>query len=150
MIDKINHQIFTLFNIGYLPASGTFGSLFTVLLYCMIIPFIHIFYLIMILLIITLYSWVYLDKNLKNYKNKDPKEIVIDEFIGQMIPLTICGSNLLLILTSFVLFRFFDITKIYPASIFDQKIKGSLGIIGDDIIAGIYSLIIVYFIKINL
>jgi len=150
MIDKINHQIFTLFNIGYLPASGTFGSLFTVLLYCMIIPFIHIFYLIMILLIITLYSWVYLDKNLKNYKNKDPKEIVIDEFIGQMIPLTICGSNLLLILTSFVLFRFFDITKIYPASIFDQKIKGSLGIIGDDIIAGIYSLVIVYFLKINL
>ena len=102
------------------------------------------------LLIITLYSWVYLDKNLKNYKNKDPKEIVIDEFIGQMIPLTICGSNLLLILTSFVLFRFFDITKIYPASIFDQKIKGSLGIIGDDIIAGIYSLVIVYFLKINL
>ena len=150
MIDKINHQIFTLFNIGYLPASGTFGSLFTVLLYCMIIPFIHIFYLIMILFIITLYSWVYLDKNLKNYKNKDPKEIVIDEFIGQMIPLTICGSNLLLILTSFVLFRFFDITKIYPASIFDQKIKGSLGIIGDDIIAGIYSLVIVYFLKINL
>lgn len=150
MIDKINHQIFTLFNIGYLPASGTFGSLFTVLLYCMIIPFIHIFYLIMILLIITLYSWVYLDKNLKNYKNEDPKEIVIDEFIGQMIPLTICGSNLLLILTSFVLFRFFDITKIYPASIFDQKIKGSLGIIGDDIIAGIYSLVIVYFLKINL
>ena len=150
MIDKINHQIFTLFNIGYLPASGTFGSLFTVILYCMIIPFIHIFYLIMILLIITLYSWVYLDKNLKNYKNKDPKEIVIDEFIGQMIPLTICGSNLLLILTSFVLFRFFDITKIYPASIFDQKIKGSLGIIGDDIIAGIYSLVIVYFLKINL
>ena len=150
MIDKINHQIFTLFNIGYLPASGTFGSLFTVLLYCMIIPFIHIFYLIMILLIITLYSWVYLDKNLKNYKNKDPKEIVIDEFIGQMIPLTICGSNLLLILTSFVLFRFFDITKIYPASIFDQKIKGSLGIIGDDIIAGIYSLVIVHFLKINL
>ena len=150
MIDKINHQIFTLFNIGYLPASGTFGSLFTVLLYCMIIPFIHIFYLIMILLIITLYSWVYLDKNLINYKNKDPKEIVIDEFIGQMIPLTICGSNLLLILTSFVLFRFFDITKIYPASIFDQKIKGSLGIIGDDIIAGIYSLVIVYFLKINL
>ena len=150
MIDKINHQIFTLFNIGYLPASGTFGSLFTVLLYCMIIPFVHIFYLIMILLIITLYSWVYLDKNLKNYKNKDPKEIVIDEFIGQMIPLTICGSNLLLILTSFVLFRFFDITKIYPASIFDQKIKGSLGIIGDDIIAGIYSLVIVYFLKINL
>ena len=150
MIDKINHQIFTLFKIGYLPASGTFGSVFTVLLYYIIVPFVHIFFLIMILLIVTLYSLIYLDKNLKNYKNKDPKEIVIDEFIGQMIPLTICGSNLLLILTSFVLFRFFDITKIYPASIFDQKIKGSLGIIGDDIIAGIYSLVIVYFLKINL
>ena len=150
MIDKINHQVFTLFKIGYLPASGTFGSIFTILLYYMIIPFVNIFSLVMILLIITLYSWIYLDKNLKNYKNNDPKEIVIDEFIGQMIPLTICGSNLLLILVSFVLFRFFDITKIYPASIFDQKIKGSLGIIGDDIIAGIYSLVIVYFLKINL
>ena len=80
-------------------------------------------------------------------ENKDPKEIVIDEFIGQSIPLLICGNDIILILISFVVFRIFDIFKIFPANIFDKKINGSIGIIGDDIIAGLYTLLIIYLIK---
>ena len=75
---------------------------------------------------------------------------MIDEYIGQMIPLIACGNNIYLILVAFISFRFFDITKIYPANIFDKKIEGPLGIIGDDIIAGIYSLMIIFIIKYNL
>ena len=93
---------------------------------------------------------IFFTKILSNFSKDDPKEIVIDEFIGQLIPLIICDGNLLLILLSFISFRFFDILKIYPANIFDKKIKGPIGIIGDDIIAGIYSFIIIYVIKLYL
>ena len=49
---------------------------------------------------------------------------------------------------SFLIFRFFDISKIFPANIFDKKLDGAIGVIGDDIVAGIYAFIIIYFIKI--
>lgn len=150
MISKINYQIFTLFYIGKLPASGTFASAFTAIFYYF---FYHQFtnlFIISSLIIIFLYSIFFLNKTLNNFKKKDPKEIVIDEFIGQLIPLLICDGDLILISLSFFLFRFFDISKIYPASYFDKKIEGPIGIIGDDIVAGLYSLLIVYCIKLYL
>jgi len=150
MLNKINYQFFSLFNIGKLPASGTFGSLFTVIFYYLIQSHISIFIHVLIIVLTTFYSLHFLKETLKSFKSKDPKEIVIDEFIGQLIPLMICGNNLILIFFSFIIFRIFDITKLFPANIFDKKIKGALGIIGDDIIAGIYSLIVIYFIKLNL
>ena len=150
MLNKINYQFFCLFNIGKLPASGTFGSLFTIIFYYLIQSHISIFIHVLIIVLATFYSLHFLNETLKSFKSKDPKEIVIDEFIGQLIPLMICGNNLILIFLSFIIFRIFDITKLFPANIFDKKIKGTLGIIGDDIIAGIYSLIVIYFIKLNL
>ena len=150
MLDKVNYQIFTLFNIGKLPISGTFGSLFTVFFYVLISKFVNTYALILIIISTTLYSLFFLKQTLKKFKNNDPKEIVIDEFIGQLIPLVICNQDYLLIFISFLSFRFFDITKIYPAIIFDKKIKGPLGILGDDIVAGLYSLITVYILKLNL
>ena len=150
MLNKINYQFFSLFNIGKLPASGTFGSLFTIFFYYLIQSHIGIFIHVLIIVLATFYSLHFLNETLKSFKSKDPKEIVIDEFIGQLIPLMVCGNNLILIFLSFIIFRIFDISKLFPANIFDKKIKGALGIIGDDIIAGIYSLIVVYFIKLNL
>jgi phosphatidylglycerophosphatase A len=91
------------------------------------------------------YTLFFLEKILKkSFTSSDPKEIVIDEFIGQSIPLIICGNNIFLIILSFLLFRLFDITKPWPASYFDLKIKNSIGVIMDDVIAGIYALLIVY------
>ena len=150
MLNKLNYQFFSLFDIGKLPASGTFGSLFTVIFYYAIQSYINTFVHVLIIVFTTFYSLYFLKETLKSFKSKDPKEIVIDEFIGQLIPLIICGDDLVLIFFSFIIFRIFDITKIFPANIFDKKIKGSLGILGDDIIAGIYSLVVVYFLKINL
>lgn len=97
---------------------------------------------------IFIYSLFFLKTILKNFKNDDPKEIVIDEYIGQSIPLLICDGNLILILISFFSFRFFDIFKIFPANYFDKNIKGIIGIIGDDIIAGLYCFILIYFLNI--
>ena len=150
MIEKFNKNLFTLFGIGKLPASGTFGSFFTLLIYFILQKYFNNLTIIILLISVTLYSLIFLNKTIKNFKQKDPKEIVIDEYIGQMIPLIVCGNNIYLILVAFISFRFFDITKIYPANIFDKKIEGPLGVIGDDIIAGIYSLIIIFIIKYNL
>ena len=150
MIEKFNKNLFTLFGIGKLPASGTFGSFFTLLVYFILQKYFNNLTIIILLIFVTLYSLIFLNKTIKNFKQKDPKEIVIDEYIGQMIPLIACGNNIYLILVAFISFRFFDITKIYPANIFDKKIEGPLGIIGDDIIAGIYSLMIIFIIKYNL
>ena len=150
MIEKFNKNLFTLFGIGKLPASGTFGSFFTLLIYFILQKCFNNLAIIILLIFVTLYSLIFLNKTIKNFKQKDPKEIVIDEYIGQMIPLIACGNNIYLILVAFISFRFFDITKIYPANIFDKKIEGPLGVIGDDIIAGIYSLMIIFIIKYNL
>ena len=150
MVEKFNKNLFTLFGIGKLPASGTFGSFLTLLIYFILQKYFNNLTIIMLLIFVTLYSLIFLNKTIKNFKQKDPKEIVIDEYIGQMIPLIACGNNIYLILVAFISFRFFDITKIYPANIFDKKIEGPLGVIGDDIISGIYSLIIIFIIKYNL
>ena len=150
MIEKFNKNLFTLFGIGKLPASGTFGSFFTLLIYFILQKYFNNLIIIILLIFVALYSLIFLNKTIKNFKQKDPKEIVIDEYIGQMIPLIVCGNNIYLILVAFISFRFFDITKIYPANIFDKKIEGPLGVIGDDIIAGIYSLMIIFIIKYNL
>jgi len=150
MIEKFNKNLFTLFGIGKLPASGTFSSFFTLFFYFILQKYFNNLTIIILLIFVTLYSLIFLNKTIKNFKQKDPKEIVIDEYIGQMIPLIACGNNIYLILVAFISFRFFDITKIYPANIFDKKIEGPLGVIGDDIIAGIYSLMIIFIIKYNL
>ena len=105
----------------------------------------------------------------KIYKKEDSKEIVIDEFIGQSIPLlAISTSNELSIklitfldnissqlsfnwfgiwiLISFILFRFFDILKPFPINLIDKKIKNSFGVILDDVVAGIFATISLYII----
>ncbi len=148
MLYKFNNCIFTLFNIGKLPASGTFGSLFTVIVYLFVYNFFSNLLFLFMLCFIFIYSLFFLKTILKNFKNDDPKEIVIDEYIGQSIPLLICDGNLILILISFFSFRFFDIFKIFPANYFDKNIKGIIGIIGDDIIAGLYCFILIYFLNI--
>lgn len=68
---------------------------------------------------------------------KDPGQIVIDETAGQAITLLAAGTNLYLYAIGFVLFRLFDISKPWPVSWADTKVKGGLGIMLDDILAGI-------------
>ena len=82
------------------------------------------------------------------FENEDPSFVVIDEFFGMWISLLLF-DEIILILISFFLFRFFDITKFLGINKI-EKLNGSLGIMLDDIVAGIYTLIIVFFIKIFL
>ena len=139
----------TLFGIGFIPlAPGTFGSLFAILIWYVFIDLFSIFYFIVLLLFVLSVSFYFTDIYLDNYKKKDPSEVIVDEFIGQSIPLLfIVNFNIYEVLIAFVTFRFFDIYKIYPINKMEH-LKGSYGVILDDIVAGIYSLIILMLYKI--
>ena len=92
---------------------------------------------------------------IKDLTNKDPKEVVIDEFIGQSIPIClyeIAHSDpasspkvLTFYFIMFILFRIFDIAKPYPVSYYDKNFKNSFGVIMDDVCAGLYVVAILVF-----
>ena len=138
----------SIFGIGFIPyASGTLGSLFTIIIWYILLNYnIYAFYILFIIIFIISFKItdVYLNKN----SELDPPEVVIDEFIGQSIPLLfIFEFDIYEILLAFSAFRFFDIYKIYPINK-AEKMSGSYGIIMDDVIAGIYTLIVIMLYKI--
>ena len=170
MIKKFGLPILTLFGVGYFKyAPGTAASFITCLIYFILTESafslgINKFYIVVFLFFVLFYSIIFIDKLSPVFKKKDPREIVIDEFIGQCIPLvsilfrpdgfipnccykgTIEEASVIWILLSFILFRFFDILKPFPINIVDKKMKNGVGVMLDDIIAGIYSTIVIYII----
>jgi phosphatidylglycerophosphatase A len=141
---------------------GTFGSLATLFILYFFFHVINISSnLILVgLVIIFILSFSAIAGHIKNSKNKDPSEIIIDEFIGQSIPIylyeishgTEKSPNEAIIFygVCFVLFRYFDIMKPFPVSFFDKNFKNSFGVIMDDVCAGLYvvlSLICFMFLK---
>ena len=129
---------------------GTFGSLATaIILYI----FFHILNipsnLILIgLMVIFIFSFLAVATHIKDNENKDPKEVIIDEFIGQSIPIYLyeishgteksADEAIIFYTVCFVLFRFFDIAKPFPVNYFDKNFKNSFGVIMDDVCAGFY------------
>ena len=133
-------------------APGTVASFVTCIIYiCFYTAQVKILFLILSVALIYVFS-VYIIDNSKNlFPEIDAKEIVIDEFIGQSIPIltiySLVEKNnfthfILLTLISFILFRVFDIFKPYPINKIDQKMKNGFGVILDDVVAGIYSVIV--------
>jgi phosphatidylglycerophosphatase A len=151
MTKTLNYLFVTCFGIGSLRyAPGTITSFVTTififsLFHIINLPNIIIF---IMLLLIFVYSFYVVNEYIKDSTNKDPKEVVIDEFIGQSIPIYLYeithGSiknsqeTVLIYLYIFILFRYFDIKKPFPVSYFDKKFKNSFGVIFDDVVAGLY------------
>ena len=151
MIKNINFLLVTFFGIGTIRyAPGTVTSLITTIF---LFSSFHILNLsntlILIVLIVTfLYAFLAVAKYIEEETNKDPKEVVIDEVIGQSIPIYLYevahGATkdpkeaILFYVYIFILFRFFDIKKPFPINFFDKKFKNSFGVIIDDVIAGFY------------
>ena len=134
-----------MFGIGFLPLPGTIASLITIIIYYLFYNYLNTIFFIFFIILVLFYSFYFLNKTLnQSFSSSDPKEIVVDELIGQSIPLLICENDFFLIMLSFLLFRLFDISKPWPASYFDLKIKNATGVIMDDIIAGIYTFLIIY------
>ena len=78
---------------------------------------------------------------------EDPGEVVIDEVAGQWLTLVVVPPDFLLYAAGFVLFRVFDIWKPWPVSWADRNLKGGLGIMADDILAGVYAAVILLALK---
>ena len=128
-------------------APGTIASLFTCIIFFYLNTYFQIEIIILIFFIVFFISLLSIQNYLKFYGNKDHQSIVIDEFLGQYvalfsIPLFDLENNIVNIIIIFLLFRFFDISKIGLRSI--EKIPGTFGILFDDIIGGIYTIPIIY------
>ena len=140
-----------MFGLGKLPKiPGTFGSLATIFILYILFHKVDLSsnLILIILIIIFICSFLAVASYIKDNENKDPKEVIIDEFIGQSIPIylyeishgTVKSADEAIIFYSlcFVLFRFFDIVKPFPVSFFDKNFKNSFGVIMDDVCAGFY------------
>ena len=150
--------MFGLGNSRYAP--GTVASFVTCLIYITLFNYkVNILILIGLVSLIFLYSIFILDELKNSFSEIDAKEIVIDEFVGQSIPLLsiynlVLFNNInnfiLYAFSTFFLFRLFDIFKPYPINIIDKKIKNGFGVMLDDVLAGIYSVIVFFLIFIGL
>ena len=151
MINKINFLFVTLFGIGKIKKiPGSLASLVTTLFLFFLFHILNISpNIVLISVIIIFFISLYAVKIfIKDLDNKDPKEIVIDEFIGQSIPLCLyevahnvpkeTGEILKFYFIMFILFRIFDITKPFPVSYYEKNFKNSFGVIMDDVCAGLY------------
>ena len=151
MIKIFNYLFVTCFGIGsFRYAPGTVTSLITTVFLFSLFHIINLSsnIILIILLLIFIYSFYAVSNYIKGNDNKDPKEVVIDEFIGQSIPIYIYEVShgtikdpqeaVLFYLYIFILFRYFDIKKPFPVNFFDKKFKNSFGVIFDDVIAGLY------------
>ena len=151
MIKNLNYLFVTFFGIGTIRyAPGTITSLVTTVLLFSLFHVINLpnNIILIFLILIFLYSFYAIDDYIKKNKDKDPKEVVIDEVIGQAIPIYLYEiahgtvkspqETILFYIYIFILFRFFDIKKPFPVNFFDEKFKNSFGVLFDDIIAGLY------------
>ena len=138
----------TCFYIGKFPvAPGTLGSALAILIWYFLSSLGNIVLLSFFILYLIL-SYKFIDLYLKKSNTEDPSEVISDEVIGQMIPLFIITSvsDHYLILVAFISFRIFDIYKIYPVNK-AEELNGASGVIMDDVVAGIYALIVVFIFK---
>ena len=152
--------MFGLGKIRFIP--GTLGSLVTVIILYFFFNILNISsnIILIFLLLVFFYSFYAISNYIENNENKDPGEIIIDEFLGQSIPIFMYeiyhgttkenNETLIYYLIFFILFRYFDIIKPFPVNYFDKNFKNSFGVVMDDICAGfcvVLSMIVFIIIK---
>ena len=137
------------FGIGLLPiAPGTFGSILGMVLFLGLAHlYLPMFWLSLIILIFYCVSYLAVQSTLKIIKRSDPGEIVIDEVLGMMLVMMTIPLELKWIFLAFILFRIFDIFMPWPINQVDSKLKNALGVMLDDFIASLYSVILILAIK---
>ena len=185
-LDKIAEFIVTVCYVGKIKiAPGTFGSLVAFPI-CYIImdfslknqvvfyisgynpheqQFLSVFFIEMLVASILLFIGIYFTKiYIKNTEEQDPKEVVIDEVVGQMLAIILTSFSVIFVYSSalpqkidatyidfiflflmpFVLFRGFDILKPWPINWLDSNIKGALGVMVDDVAAALFAVVCQY------
>ena len=150
---KLTNLFVSLFYSGYIKTlpSGTFGSFISILILFPLIEFniISLELFILGFIVIFLLS-LYFIKVFSSYtQSHDSKIIVIDEFLGIYLILIFYDqiqiiNTYISVFLIFILFRFFDIVKIFPANIIDKNLNNALGVILDDLVAALYTIISLY------
>ena len=151
MINNFHFLFVSLFGIGKISKiPGSIASLVTTIFLFFLFHILNISpNIILVCIVIIFFFSIYsISVFIKNLDDKDPKIIVIDEFIGQSIPICLyeiahettneTGQVLTFYFIMFILFRIFDITKPYPVSYYDKNFKNSFGVVMDDVCAGLY------------
>ena len=151
MFKTINYLFVTCFGIGsFRFAPGTITSLVTTIFLYSLFHIVNLSssIILLILFLVFIYSFYAVSEYIKFNENKDPKEIVIDEFIGQSIPICLyeiahqevknTNEVLTFYFIMFILFRIFDILKPYPVNYYDKNFKNGFGVVMDDVCAGLY------------
>ncbi|MFL2753646.1 MAG: phosphatidylglycerophosphatase A [Gammaproteobacteria bacterium] len=149
-LQRPSHLLATLFGVGLLPfAPGTWGSIAGLLVYMYLVVYLSLGAqtIISLTAVIAVFSiWIchLATKDLER-ADRDQKSIVIDELAGLWIALLPIAGLLMIkeVLVygflAFVLFRIFDIWKPFPISLIDKNMKNGLGVVLDDLIAGVYA-----------
>ncbi|MFW7381817.1 MAG: phosphatidylglycerophosphatase A [Oligoflexus sp.] len=141
----------TAYPLGFIPkAPGTWGSLPGLLLgwgiYQLSLSFAEVWLqyslAIVVLLLMTLGAYWIIAQTEKEWQSHDDKRIVIDEVVGQAIPIAFLGSNIYWMIMGFLLFRFFDILKPGPIGWADRNLPGAWGTLIDDVMAGAAALLV--------
>lgn len=138
----LSYLISTFFYLGKLPkAPGTWGSLGALLVWSFIPE--SLFFRFILLSLTLIIGFIACENTLKESDDPDPSFIVIDEVVGLWITLLFVPKTIFLFTLGFLLFRLFDILK--PSFIYSvQFLKGSWGILLDDILAGVLSLLVLW------
>lgn len=148
MLDKIYKLIGSGFYSGYFPfASGTAGSLVAMLFY--LIPEFSNPDIVITAIIISFFIGVYLGDYFEKIYGKDPNEFTLDEFVGTWLTFLLVPKTTPFLIGGFIIWRFFDIIKPFPANKM-ESLKGGWGIMLDDVVSGMYSLLIIYIFKVIL
>ena len=153
-MNKIISIFPTLFGIGYSPiAPGTIGSIFSIVFLYFLIKFVSYSFLVIVFLIIFFTSLKLIEKYSILLKSHDSSTIVIDEFLGIFLIILFYdylkfSNDFIMFLFILILFRFFDILKVFPINWVDKNIKNSFGVVLDDLLAGVYSIIVLYSINV--
>jgi len=143
---KLRVQIATIGPVGRLPvAPGTWGSALAVIIWWLFLANLAIlqFWLIIIMVLIIA---VWASHGAEHLLGSDARSIIIDEVVGQWIALAFCSTHIMLVVSAFFIFRLFDIWKPFPIKQ-SQNIRGGLGVVIDDVLAGAYSALVLVIIQ---
>ena len=145
-MDRVIMAVATGFGLGYLPkAPGTWGTLLAFPVYFLLLRFqLSIYFgVLAAVLLVAVFTAGAAEKILDV---PDPGIVVIDEIAGMLVTLIGAPANGVVLLLGFILFRLFDIIKPFPIAWVDRHLNGGIGIVMDDVIAGIYALLCLQFI----
>ncbi len=129
------------FGAGFSPfAPGTMGTLIAIPIYLLLASFSSIIYLSIVVVSFVIGCWAS-GQTANALGVHDHPGIVIDEIVGYLVTMLLVPVAWYWILLGFLFFRIFDIWKPWPVSLADKRVQGGLGIMLDDLFAGIYSLL---------